>query len=82
MFFFGGLGLVSLSLGIITGLVALYLRIFKHFGYRPLLYLVLFLLIAGILFFVMGFMGELISGLYDFVEGETLLKYEEEEEDS
>ncbi len=82
MFFFGGLGLVSLSLGIITGLVALYLRIFKHFGYRPLLYLVLFLLTAGILFFMMGFMGELISGLYDYVEGETLLKYEEEKEDS
>lgn len=82
MFFFGGLGLASLVLGVLAGVVALYLRIFRHFGYRPLLYLVMFLLISGLIFFLMGFLGELVSGLYDIVEGESLLDYEEDEGDS
>ncbi|MEO0239428.1 MAG: glycosyltransferase family 2 protein [candidate division WOR-3 bacterium] len=82
MFFFGGLGLVSTVLGILTGIIALYLRIFRHFGYRPLVYLVMFLLLSGLILFLMGFLGELISGLYDTIEGESLLKYEEDEGNS
>ncbi|HOK23118.1 MAG TPA: glycosyltransferase family 2 protein [Candidatus Hydrothermia bacterium] len=82
MFFFGGLGLASFILGTVIGIITLYLRIFKHFGYRPLLYLVMFLLISSFLFFLMGFLGELISGLYDLVEGESQLENEEDGADS
>jgi hypothetical protein len=39
----------------------------------------MFLLLSGLILFLMGFLGELISGLYDTIEGESLLKYEEDE---
>jgi glycosyltransferase involved in cell wall biosynthesis len=68
MLFFGTLGLLSLFLGLITGLIALYLRYIKGIGFRPLLYLVILLILAGLILFISGFLGELIAGLHDRLE--------------
>lgn len=63
MLLFGSLGLFSLLLGFLTGLLALYLRIFQSFGFRPLLYLVVLLISSGLLLFALGFLAEILSGL-------------------
>lgn len=67
MLFFGTLGLFSLLIGFLITGVALYLRFVLHHGYRPLGYAILFFLLAGLLFFAMGFLGELVAGLYDLL---------------
>jgi len=63
MLFFGSLGLVMLALGFLVGVVAIYMRWVLHAGYRPLLTLVMLLATSGILFFAMGFLGELLTNL-------------------
>jgi glycosyltransferase involved in cell wall biosynthesis len=60
---FGFLGLILIFLGIITGGVAVYLRIAKNEGLRPLLYLVILLVLSGISFFALGFLAEAIVSL-------------------
>jgi glycosyltransferase involved in cell wall biosynthesis len=62
---FGFLGLILIFLGIITGGVAVYLRIAKNEGLRPLLYLVILLVLSGISFFALGFLAEAIVSLKD-----------------
>lgn len=68
MLFFGSLGGISVLLGVIVGLVALYLRYGLGHGYRPLLYLVMLLVVSGLILITLGFIGELVAGLYDLVE--------------
>lgn len=58
LLFFGMLGVSCFGIGLIVGLVALYLRYFLGEGYRPLLYLVILLLGLGMGLFMMGFMAE------------------------
>jgi len=58
LLFFGMLGVSCFGIGLIVGLVALYLRYFLGEGYRPLLYLVILLLGLGLGLFMMGFMAE------------------------
>jgi len=58
LLFFGFLGTIMVGLGILTGLVAVYLRFIEHMGFRPLLYLVILLMVLGLLFFVLGFVAE------------------------
>jgi glycosyltransferase involved in cell wall biosynthesis len=60
---FGFLGLALILLGVLTGGVAVYLRIAKHEGLRPLLYLVILLVLSGISLFALGFLAEVIAGL-------------------
>jgi hypothetical protein len=67
MLYFGVLGTVSLAGGFTVGLVAVILRLFGH-GFRPLLYLVMLLVLAGILFFAAGFLGETLAMLGDRLE--------------
>ncbi|MEO0069491.1 MAG: hypothetical protein ABIK18_01690, partial [candidate division WOR-3 bacterium] len=56
---------------------AVILRIFGH-GFRPLLYLVILFVLAGLLFFAAGFLGEAIAALNDRIEGlESLLRKQE-----
>ena len=57
---FGFLGMILILLGILTGGVAVYLRIAKNEGFRPLLYLVILLVLSGLSFFVLGFLAEAI----------------------
>jgi len=62
---FGFLGLVLIFLGILTGGVAVYLRIAKNEGFRPLLYLVILLVLSGVSFFALGFLAEAITSIKD-----------------
>ena len=62
MLFFGVLGAVLFSVGLLAGLVALVLRFGYGIGFRPLLNLVETMVISGIALFGFGFVGELIAG--------------------
>lgn len=64
---FGFLGLALITLGVLTGGVAVYLRIAKHEGLRTLLYLVILLVLSGISFFALGFLAEAIISVKDEV---------------
>ncbi len=68
MLYFGTLFWFFLTLGIIMGIILLYLRIFHNFGYRPLLYFNFFLLGLGFLFFTLGMLGEMLVSIKDEVE--------------
>ena len=63
LLFFGIPGLVLLVLGTLTGLVAIYLRIVDNFGFRPLLYLVILLMVMGVSFFILGFVSEGLAAI-------------------
>ncbi len=65
---FGFSGLILIFLGIITGGVAVYLRIVKDEGFRPLLYLVILLALMGISLFALGFLAEAIAGLKEKID--------------
>ncbi len=62
---FGFLGLTLIFLGILTGGVAVYLRIAKNEGFRPLLYLVILLVLSGLSFFALGFLAEAVISIKD-----------------
>ncbi|MDP2469425.1 MAG: glycosyltransferase family 2 protein [Candidatus Palauibacterales bacterium] len=68
MLFFGITGLGLAGLGVIVGLVALFLRYALGAGFRPLLTLVVFLVLLGGLLFTAGLLAELIAGLRAEVE--------------
>lgn len=65
MLFFGSLGLISIILGSIIGLIALYLRFVLNHGYRPLIFLVSLLILMGLILFTVGFLGELVAAQND-----------------
>lgn len=65
MLFFGSISAALLLAGLIVGIIALYLRFGVGKGYRPLLYLVIFLGLSGLLLFVLGFLAEAIAGIHD-----------------
>jgi len=62
MLFFGVLGAILFSVGLLAGVVALVLRFGYGIGFRPLLNLVEIMVISGIALFGFGFVGELIAG--------------------
>jgi len=64
MLFFGVLGATLFSVGLLVGLVALYLRFGPpHVGFRPLLVLIMVLVISGVVLFGFGFVGEMLAGM-------------------
>ncbi len=67
MFYLGLLGAMIMSLGIIIGLIAIILRFLGH-GFRPLLYLVILLILAGLLIFGFGFIGEAVAHISERLE--------------
>jgi dolichol-phosphate mannosyltransferase len=58
LLFFGSIGFILCFLGVLVGLVALYLRFILYEGYRPLLYLVMLLESLGVMLFMLGFLAE------------------------
>jgi glycosyltransferase involved in cell wall biosynthesis len=62
MLFFGVPGAVLVLLGVVVGIYALIERYVLHIGFRPWLYLVMLLVLAGLVLFGFGFVGELIAG--------------------
>lgn len=64
MLFFGVAGAALFLLGLIVGIVALYLRFGPpHVGFRPLLDLIVVLVISGVVLFGFGFVGEMLAGM-------------------
>lgn len=68
LLFFGSAGLISMILGFLTGLVAIYLRVIANAGFRPLLYLVILLVVSGLLLFTIGFLAELIVSIKEDIK--------------
>ncbi|RKX68682.1 glycosyltransferase [candidate division WOR-3 bacterium] len=64
MFYFGLLGSLSFLLGLLIGIVAIILRLFG-IGLRPLLYLVILLILAGLLLFGLALIGETSAHIID-----------------
>ncbi|MBM3323451.1 glycosyltransferase [candidate division WOR-3 bacterium] len=64
MLYFGFLGAGAFGCGLVVGIVAVVLRILGH-GFRPMLYLVVLLVLAGIVLFAAGFLGESLAGMSD-----------------
>ncbi len=67
LLYFGTLALCNLVAGFIVGLIAVVLRLLGH-GFRPLLYLVILFILAGLLLFAAGFLGEAVASLNDRLE--------------
>jgi len=64
MLFFGVIGAMLFLLGLMVGIVALYLRYGPpHMGFRPLLDLIMVLVISGVVLFGFGFVGEMLAGM-------------------
>jgi glycosyltransferase involved in cell wall biosynthesis len=60
---FGMVGAALFALGVLTGIVAIAIRIFAGIGFRPLINLVEVCVIVGSVFLVGGLLGEMIAGL-------------------
>ena len=61
---FGASGLVLSALGVVVGLITIVLRVghwMPPFGFRPLLYLVILLMVLGFLLVGFGFIAELVA---------------------
>jgi len=67
LLYFGTIGLFSIVIGVFVGIIAIILRLFGY-GFRPLLYLVILLIISGILFFSLALIGESIRAILDRLE--------------
>ncbi len=68
MLLFGSLGLILVLLGVLAGLLAIYLRIIMHEGFRPILYLVILLVLSGISLFALGFLAEAMVNVREKIE--------------
>lgn len=66
LIFFGGIGFLSVVFGLITGGIAIYLKVvgLRNFGQTPLPILMIFFILAGIIFWMLGFLAELILRVY------------------
>lgn len=62
LLFFGMLGATLFFVGVMTGVIAIAIRIFAGVGFRPLLNLIETCVIVGSVLFVGGFVGEMIAG--------------------
>jgi glycosyltransferase involved in cell wall biosynthesis len=65
---FGFSGMALITLGMVVGSVAIYLRVVEGFGFRPLLYLVILLETVGFLLFGFGLIAEMIAQLREEVD--------------
>lgn len=64
MLYFGVMGTGALFTGFVIGVITVILRLFRH-GFRPLLYLVILLVVAGLVLFAAGLLGESLAGVND-----------------
>ncbi len=70
LLYLGTAGAISLGLAALVSAVALWLRFGAGHGYRPLLYLVILLGLAGLILISMGFLGEMVAGVIDMLEAQ------------
>jgi glycosyltransferase involved in cell wall biosynthesis len=72
MHFFGWAGLTSLFLGLVSGIFAIFLRFEGvHFNRTPLPLLVVFLIMMGVQFILMGILAEILIRIYHEPRGRT-----------
>ena len=66
LIFFGGCGIVSIGLGSVTALISIYLKLvhLRDFGQTPLPILTIFFILSGFIFFMLGFLAELMLRIY------------------
>lgn len=71
---FGKWGVYTIMLGVLTGTMTLYMKLFEHLSMNrnPLLILTLFLLFMGTQFIVMGLLGELNARTYFESQGKPI----------
>lgn len=71
--FFGGAGFFALSLGAVSSLLAVYLRVVEgiHFIRTPLPLLTVFLVLMGIQFILMGILAEILIRIYHEPQGKS-----------
>ncbi len=71
---FGGVGLLSLFLGFISGIYLTYVKYAKRqpIGNRPLLSLTVLLILAGVQLIVLGLLGELLTRTYHESSGKKI----------
>lgn len=71
---FGKWGVYTIMLGVLTGTMTVYMKLFEHLSMNrnPLLILTLFLLFMGIQFIVMGLLGELNARTYFESQGKPI----------
>lgn len=76
--FFGGLGSIFLSLGLLAGAYLLYLKFFLNemIGQRPLLILTILLIFLGTQFISIGLIGEMIANAGQKKKDEYVIKEE------
>ena len=76
---FGSLGLLSLFLGILSGLYLTYVKYIKYepIGNRPLLFLTLLLILTGIQLIVLGLLGEMLTRTYHESSGKKIYSVKE-----
>ena len=61
LLFFGMIGAALFAIGVLTGLIAIGIRIFAGVGFRPMLNLIETCVIVGSILFVGGFIGEMVA---------------------
>lgn len=66
LLFFGGIGAASFIIGFLVFAVSIYLKLagLRNFGQTPLPVLTVFFVLSGFLFFMLGFLAELILRVY------------------
>jgi glycosyltransferase involved in cell wall biosynthesis len=69
LIFFGIPGMFLIAAGFLVGLVALYFRFVEGYGFRPLLYLVILLMVLGLLSFILGFLAEALAAIKEELSG-------------
>ena len=67
MLFFGVTGAALCVAGLVVGVYALVERYVYGVGFRPLLNLIMLLILAGLILFGFGFVGEMVAGLREEV---------------
>jgi hypothetical protein len=67
MLFFGVSGALLILMGFLVGVYALIERYALQQGNRAFLYLVLLLVLAGLILFGFGFVGEMVAGMREEV---------------
>jgi hypothetical protein len=67
MLFFGVSGALLCLLGFVVGIYALIERYVYGVGFRPILNLIMLLVLAGLILFGFGFVGEMVAGMREEV---------------
>lgn len=68
LWYFGMTGIMLLGASFLLGGVAIYQRFVEGHGYRPLVYLIMSLGMAGVVFFAIGFLAEAVAGVRQQLE--------------